>query len=1175
MHNHTDHTMQRLTRLFALLLATMTCVSTTHAQRGLKDIPDPDPVKQQATFKVHPEFEVNLFASDPMIAKPIQMNWDARGRLWVATSSTYPHIKPGQKADDKIVVLEDTDGDGKADKSTVFAEGLLIPTAIEPHDTGGHDAAFVANSTELLYLEDTDGDGKADKETVVLSGFGTEDTHHILHTFRWGFDGRLYMNQSIYIHSHIETPRGVKRLNGGGIWRFNPRTLELDVYVRGFVNTWGHHWDDWGAQFATDGAYGDGPNYTFPGAAYVTAVGAARTLRGLAPGNPKHCGLALVTGRHLPESWRGSVITNDFRGNRINRFTLSEAGSGYAARKEADLVSSSHVAFRPIDVKMGPDGAIYIADFYNPIIQHGEVDFRDPRRDHEHGRIWRFKAKNGPLLDQPKLVGASNAALLDALKSEEEWTRNRAKRLLVHRGKDKVLSDLNAWTAKLDRDDAKFERNRLEALWLYQGLDVVNTDLLSDVLNSTQPHARAAAMRVLFYWLPQVSDPMPQLAAGVRDDHARVRLEAVRALGRVPSAEAAELALEALNKPMDRFLDYALWLTVRELQGHWLPALQAGRTSLAQRPDHLAFALKAVGGAGKAGLKSIVDSLKRKDLNAERRFAMLELLAAIGGPNELGLVFEQALTGPKVGLSTEQASAHREQQAALLDMLSQTSRQRNVKPNADLNRLKDLMKVDDVQLRAAAVDAVGAWKVESARAELVALVDPKADWRLRQSALGALARLGGRQSRDTLSQLAAPGKSHWVRMEAAVALSSMSVNDGANAAAAILADLPADVNPGGMLRPILNRKGAADALAGALTNRKVKPDVAKLALRTASSGAQQSPKLAEALRKAGGLTNPKRALNSAQMDAFLKNMVAKADPKRGEAVYRRADLGCIKCHAIGGSGGVVGPDISSLGASAPADYIVDSLLEPNKKIKENYHTTIVETLDGDAIAGVLVRQTDNAVLLRDTEDKLLTIPLGDVDKVRTAAARSLMPEGLTDAMTQKELADLVAFLSRLGKPGDYNVGSARVVRTWKAMLRTLPAQDWLRHHGIEKAAIDHPAFKWTSVYSKVDGTLPVGDAPRVQVYHGGAGGSPFFHFLRATIEVTTAGKVGLAINEPSGVNLWRGEQAIKADKQVTLDLPKGRHVLTFAVDPRRKAGLRVEVIDVPGSGARAAVVNGK
>ena len=169
------------------------------AQRNLKDIPDPDPEIERKSFIVADGFEVNLFAADPQIAKPIQMNFDAEGRLWIASSEVYPHIKPGEEAKDRVLIVEDTDGDGTADETKVFAGGLLIPTAVVPGDGG----VYVANSTELLHFSDTDGDGKADRERVVLSGFGTEDTHHILHTLRWGPGGRLYFNQSIYIHSHI------------------------------------------------------------------------------------------------------------------------------------------------------------------------------------------------------------------------------------------------------------------------------------------------------------------------------------------------------------------------------------------------------------------------------------------------------------------------------------------------------------------------------------------------------------------------------------------------------------------------------------------------------------------------------------------------------------------------------------------------------------------------------------------------------------------------------------------------------------------------------------------------------------------------------------------------------------------------------------------------------------
>ena len=280
----------------AVLIALL--VQPALAQRGLKDIPAADPVAELADMEIADGYEVNLFAADPLISKPLQMNFDPQGRLWVSSSSIYPQIRPGEVANDTVTILEDRDGDGRADASTVFADGLLMPTAVIPDDVGG---AYVANSTEFLHLADTDGDGKADARKVVLSGFGTEDTHHIIHTFRRGPDARLYFSQSIYIHSHVETPQGVRRLNGGGIWRFQPESLALDVFARGWVNTWGHVFDAWGRSLATDGAGGEGIYYAFPGAAFQAAVGMPRILPGMNPGSPKYCGLEIVDGRHLPD----------------------------------------------------------------------------------------------------------------------------------------------------------------------------------------------------------------------------------------------------------------------------------------------------------------------------------------------------------------------------------------------------------------------------------------------------------------------------------------------------------------------------------------------------------------------------------------------------------------------------------------------------------------------------------------------------------------------------------------------------------------------------------------------------------------------------------------------------------------------------------------------------------
>ena len=536
-------------------------------------------------FEIAPGFEINLYAESPLLAKPTQMNFDPRGRLWVVSSSVYPQIEPGQKADDKVLVLEDTKGVGKIDKSTVFVDGLLIPTGVEPGDGG----VYVGQSTQLLFFKDNNGDGKADEKRVVLSGFGTEDTHHIVHTLRWGPDGQLYFDQSIYIHSHFETPNGVERLNSGGVWHLRPPTMELGVFLRGFCNPWGHQFDEFGQSFVTDGAGGQGLSYGIPGATYFTYAGMRRELQSVSAGSyPKFCSLEIINSKQFPDDWQGNAITCDFRAHRVVRFAIEEKGSGYATTEMPDLLRTTNVTFRPIDVKLGPDGALYIADWSNPIIQHGEVDFRDPRRDHEHGRIWRVTAKGRPLLERPKLVNAPNRDLLNQLLSPNRYNQEQSRRVLTERG-IAIVPDLADWT-KSQTD----EKAMLEALWMYQSINVVEPALLEKLLAARDGHIRAAATRVVSYWHSHLPNAMELLAQRVADDFPRVRIEAMRALAEIPSARSAELVLSVLDKPMDPFIDYAVWLSINDLAQPWVAAVQSGEWKPGGREKQLEFALKAI-----------------------------------------------------------------------------------------------------------------------------------------------------------------------------------------------------------------------------------------------------------------------------------------------------------------------------------------------------------------------------------------------------------------------------------------------------------------------------------------------------------------------------------------------------------------------------------------------------
>ena len=1146
---------------FLLAFAFFLLPCSAFAQKNAA-VPDPDPELERKTFVLPEGFEVNLFASDPMLAKPTQMNFDSKGRLWVAASEVYPQIKPGQKANDKILILEDTDGDGKADKTTVFADGLLIPTAVEPDQFGG---AWVADSTDLVHFSDPDAKtGKAAKKRIFLSGFGTEDTHHILHTFRTGPDGMLYMNQSVYIHSHIETPYGVRRLNAGGIWQFNPKTEKLEVFAHGWWNSWGVAWDKYGATFATDGAGGQGINYVVPGAYYDAARDAPRLLPGLNPGSPKYCGLEIVGGRHLPDDWQGNLITNDFRGHRVCRFIVKEDGAGFVSKEQKELIKSNHPAFRPIDVKMGPDGAIYIADWYNPIIQHGEVDFRDERRDHTHGRIWRITVKDRKLVEKPAISGAKIEDLLELLKAPEQWTRNHARRELQARGSEALSKQLADWT-KTQTDTHAL----LESFWLHQTFGIVDRQLIEKMIFVDDPNVRAAVYRVLgeMESLIEIKNPLRDSllkypAIGRNDDHPRVRLEAVRAAAKMKSSVG--VIVDALNKPTDRWLDYAIFLSLRERKDEWLPHVKSGELNFGGDPKKLLFALRASGETDIS--KPLYTLLDKPNLPVKETEQYLKAIAEIAAPADVERIFRRCELDQNL-------------RNAVYPILEKSIRERKLPYPKILDPIGDkkpghylsfFLDEDSGPCLQSICRLAGFWKLEFQVQTLAAIAlndlqtKRKPSKEDRIAAIEGLALLGDELATGYLESMAKPDFEF--HLPAMLGLISLDIAKAAPFAVEhyMLKNAP-DAEP--IFAAFVNRKGGTALLAKALADKKLNPDVAKVGIRAARASAQPDAKLIDVLTKAGGLTEPKRTLTPAELEAFLKDVKEQGDPERGEKVYRRAELNCLKCHGIAGAGGQVGPDMTSIGASAQADYLLESLLNPNAKIKEGFNSFIVTTIDDKIITGIKVRETDKELVIRDAEDKEVTISKADKPEIKPG--RSLMPDGLTDALTRAELVDLVRFLSELGK-GKYLAQPGKVIRRWQAVQQTKELQTVISRDRIA-AIVTNPDLQWASIYSTVAGELPIAELPKFRNAK-----SPLHAAVRFQYEATAAGKASLRIADVTGLQLWLDGNPIEPQANLVLDVRIGLHTITAVVDTdARKTPLRAELEETPDSTARLRIVGGK
>ena len=1003
------------------------------------------------TFAVADGLEVTLWAENPLLDKPIQMNFDPQGRLWVASSEVYPQIEPGQAATDKIMVLEDTQHARHADKATVFAEGLLIPTGIEPGDGG----CYVAQSTELLHFTDTKGTGKADVRQTVLSGFGTEDAHHNLHTLRWGFDGRLYMDQSIYTRTDTETPTGVVRLKGGGVFRFDPRDQQLEILFKGWVNPWGHQFDDFGQSFVTDGAGGDGISYGLPGASFNTAPNARRILASVSPGSyPKFCSLEILRSRQFPADWQGDLITCDFRAHRIVRFKLAEQGAGYVTQEMPDVLRSSADTFRPIDLKMGPDGALYVADWSNPIIQHGEVDFRDPRRDKEHGRIWRITAKGRPLLPRVDLTKLQNPALLDELLSPNSYDREKAKRVLVERGAKSVTKDLTAWTRKHADEPA-----RLQALWLGEALnagplEAATRTLITDLLHARDGRIRAAAVRALANGMDAFPNATDLLGPLVADPHPRVRLEAVRALGRIPSARAADLALTALDQPMDPFLDYALWLTMNDLAEPWLAAVKSGAWKPDGREPQFEFALKAIPPA--LASEVLGQLLGNQGVPRDGSGPWIEIIGAAGGAKDLRQLFE-----PLVHHEFGEPAALR-----VFAALSDAARLRQEKPEAELSQLGSLLTSDHPKLRVAALQLAGVWKLDALTPQLLqAAGSTQSAPDERDAALAALRAIGGDDTVKHLEQLLGAAPSAEARRSMVITLASLDFPAALPHIATVLQSTNTEGDAAEFWRELLAVKDASAKLVGALSSLSLSPEAARVGTRIAREG-NRSPGLVQALLQIAGLTLSDKQLSAADLSAFAQEAMAKGDAARGERVYRRPELACVNCHAIGGAGGKVGPDLTSIGASAQPDYLVESLIYPNAKIKEGFHSTTITTKDDQEINGIVVLETGNEVRLRNAANQEVSVAKNNI--AQRVLGGSLMPSGLVDALLPEERLDLIRFLSSLGKPGDYDAAQGGVARFWRLYRGPGPTASLGRETSQRG---EFTRGDWVPVFARVNGDL--------------------------------------------------------------------------------------------------------
>jgi glucose/arabinose dehydrogenase/plastocyanin len=525
------------------------------------------PQEQLSRFKVAEGYQVNLFASELRfpIANPFAIHFDAEGQLWVANTPTWPHSLPGKQPVDSIVVLKDTDADGVADSHSVFLENMRLIHGFIPSADGG---AYVAQVPNLLRAKDTDGDGRADWVRTIMHGFGAEDAEHAMNNFRWSPDGTLYFSQGIFYNTQVETPAGPRRVRDAAVFAYTPREHQLEVPVsHAFWNPYGKVFDRWGRGILLDASAGQYYPMDVISTPFVFPKSKQRTnYLSFAPGGAIAAGCEFVHSSHFPPEVQGRFLVNHCEGDvGVHWYDLESKGSLYGAKRHEPLATCSDRTFRPVAMAWGPDGALYVADFYTHIFENVNFSKRHPGRDHAHGRIWRISHKERPSLKAPVIRGLPVEGLLELLKSPEGHTRELVRGELRTRPPQEVADTLKKWTGKLDPAAPGTDHHLVEALWVCQGLGVVKSDLLQGLLNAKAAGARLAATQVLRHWQDGITDPIALIRERANDSDAGVRLHALLAAGFSRSPGALKAAREVTRHEMDKGLEYALDETLKYL----------------------------------------------------------------------------------------------------------------------------------------------------------------------------------------------------------------------------------------------------------------------------------------------------------------------------------------------------------------------------------------------------------------------------------------------------------------------------------------------------------------------------------------------------------------------------------------------------------------------------------
>ena len=958
------------------------CIAAPWGQRK-EPGPALSPQEAMGKMQLPPGFKVTLVASEPDIVNPTAFTFDDRGRIWLTESVEYPRESagPGQ---DRIKILESTRHDGHFDKVTVFKDGLNIPAGI----TLGNGGVYVTNSPDILFLQDTNGSGKADKQTVILSGFGRYDRHELPNSLTWGPDGWLYGMNGVFNEAQI--PHDGKLFDFTcAIWRWHPVTKKFELFAQGTSNPWGLDYNRQGDWFVsccvidhlfhmTQSGY-----YTRQGGPYPPQTHPLPSITTQRHQAAAYAGVCIYDAEQFPPEYRNTLFMGNLHGSAVNRDTLTRNGATYTQHNAPDFIQANDAWFMPVSQKIGPDGCLYIMDWYDKYHCYQDAG-RDPQGvDRIKGRIYRISYGDAPPVPAFDLQKMSTDELLKLLGNGNVWWRRQAQRVLNEKFNPAIVPQLQ----KMALDTADTTAAHMHALWLLVSQHQLDEAFLLKVLDSQDEPTRNWGVRGIGEMESCSPAVFEKLKSMARDSSVDVRAQLAVSAGRLRSPDGLPVLLALLQNgdnahdPLIPTLIYNnLLATIPVRGGEILRALEAdesiqhnfGQTvvrwvgdavnALNRSPEQIVAALRQ-------SLPQSAEAMKNPDQAQKVRLAIQSVVDAF---NALGLKPAEV--------------------AKLFD--------------DDLRQQVDKLASEGSAARVPAIILALSWSDPAAAGGARSIVaDPKEPAALRSQFLSALGRQKDPANVPAFAALVADNDAPvLIRQNAVNALGEM---DDANAAHLLVENfdhLPTDLKPM-VINAMVLSKAAARALLGAIQDKQIALSNMNENHARAINGLND-PALTRQVAAVWGTVRNERNPERVKVAAEYKRLFLSlgGDATKGSKVF---EAKCAQCHTIYGHGGNVGPDLTGVGRDN-LDLVLSNVLDPNLVVGKPYYVYVARLKDGTTVSGLLAEDSEKQITLKEPTG-VHVIPRANLARL-VQQNISMMPEGLENTMTREEFCDLIAFL---------------------------------------------------------------------------------------------------------------------------------------------------------------------